>query len=310
MVDNEQGSFFTGLSDRKGTKPGFHQSSDNFRIRFDFIQCENLPSETQRRFIIDRFQSCYDWQRLMELALDCLEDYYDDGDFQLDLQYRIKDWLGEFEGWGLLFALLPMDFQKFLLVIYSHLSLKYNEEHIVKTNEEMFDDLMQFYSNETQGLPLSDLVPKVRAKLWFLPDLPGRAGENERVKTLKVSFRSTRFDLIAIFSVEKRRHRRSLVEHAAEVVGRYVEDPDDLEIPETLKPIVSEKIIDAEWVAMYWITNMRCNDDVKLVSHCDIIDIRSDIMQTQKKTGPNIFTRMMNFIIAKVRHFFGWTKII
>ena len=246
----------------------------------------------------------------MELALDCLEDYYDDGDFQLDLQYRIKDWLSEFEGWGLLFALLPMDFQKFLLVIYSHLSLKYNEEHIVKTNEEMFDDLMQFYSNETQGLPLSDLVPKVRAKLWFLPDLPGRAGENERVKTLKVSFRSTRFDLIAIFSVEKRRHRRSLVEHAAEVVGRYVEDPDDLEIPETLKPIVSEKIIDAEWVAMYWITNMRCNDDVKLVSHCDIIDIRSDIMQTQKKTGPNIFTRMMNFIIAKVRHFFGWTKII
>ena len=307
MVDNEQGSFFTGLSDRKGTKPGFHQSSDNFRIRFDFIQCENLPSETQRRFIKDRFESCYDWQRVMELALDCLEDYYDDGDFQLDLQYRIKDWLGEFEGWGLLFALLPMDFQKFLLVIYSHLSLKYNEEHIVKTNEEMFDDLMQFYSNETQGLPLSDLVPKVRARLRFLP---GGSGENERVKTLKVSFRSTRFDLIAIFSVEKRRHRRSLVEHAAEVVGRYVEDPDDLEIPETLKPIVSEKIIDAEWVAMYWITNMRCNDDVKLVSHCDIIDIRSDIMQTQKKTGPNIFTRMMNFIIAKVRHFFGWTKII
>ena len=130
------------------------------------------------------------------------------------------------------------------------------------------------------------------------------------MKTLKVNFRSTRFDLIAIFSVEKRRHRRSLVEHAAEVVGRYVEDPDDLEIPETLKPIVSEKIIDAEWVAMYWITNMRCNDG-KLDSHCDdIIDNRSDIVQTGKKTGTNIFIRLVNFIIAKVRHFFGWTKII
>ena len=46
------------------------------------------------------------------------------------------------------------------------------------------------------------------------------------------------------------RLRRTLVEHAAEVVARIVDDMENLKIPQTLKEVVGEKIRDYEWVAL------------------------------------------------------------
>jgi len=246
--DDAQGGFFTGLSNRNGTKPGLAVMNETFLVRFEGIQTEKL-NPTQWRFVKDRFESSYDWEQMMEMILECLEYFYDEGDFQIDCQTSIKAWLSEFEGWGLMFTLLPMDFQKFLLVLFAHMNVKNSQENVVKSNRELFEELQELYERETQGLPLSDLVPKVEARLL---NIIGGPRVCERRKMLKVKFLSQRYTLIANFTVEKKRLRRNLVEHAAEVVARMVDDTEELEIPETLKPVVSDKIIDSEWVASHW----------------------------------------------------------
>ena len=108
----------------------------------------------------------------------------------------------------------------------------------------MFEDLTELYENETQEQHLSDLVIKVEAKLQTT------ASEIERRKMLTLKFHGSDYFLIANFSVEKMRLRRTLAEHAAEVAARLVDDMEELEIPETLKEVVGEKIRDHEWVAL------------------------------------------------------------
>ena len=238
--DDAQGGFFTGLSNRNGTKPGLAVMNETFLVRFEGIQTEKL-NPTQWRFVKDRFESSYDWEQMMEMILECLDYFYDEGDFQIDCQTSIKAWLSEFEGWGLMFTLLPMDFQKFLLVLFAHMNVKNSQENVVKSNRELFEELQEHYERETQGLPLSDLVPKVEARLL---NIIGGPRVCERRKMLKVKFLSQRYTLIANFTVEKKRLRRSLVEHAAEVVARMVDDTEELEIPETLKQVVNDKIIE------------------------------------------------------------------
>ena len=208
--------------------------NETFLVRFEGIQIEKLKSESQGRFVKDKFESCYDWEQVMAMILECFEYFYDDGDFQIDCQSSIKAWLSEFGGWGLMFTLLPMDFQKYLLFLYMHMSSKNMEQNVVKTNLEMFYDLTDQYERETQGLPLSDLVPKVEARLLNIVGGPKMC---ERRKMLKIKFLSRRYTLVAYFTVEKTRINRNLAEHAAEVVARMVADAEELEseIPETLK---------------------------------------------------------------------------
>merc|ERR1711874_162859 len=186
---------------------------------------------------------CYNWSNVMDIALECLESYYDDGEL------CISEWLGQFEGWGLLFTLLPMDFQKFLLVLYAQLKHKHQEENIEKSNEELYEDLLSFYKQETRGLPLNQLTPKVEVELL---NIVGGVRESERDKLLRIKFLSSRFHLAADFIVHKKVLRRNLVEISAEAVAQTCQDVEDLEVPETLKGILIEKVIDADWVASYW----------------------------------------------------------
>jgi len=253
-LENERGGFFTGLSNKHATRPGFTMVNEDFILKFESIQCEDLETEEQRRFVIDRFQSCYRWNDIMDIILECLEYYYDAEDFEIDLQHCVSAFLCEYSGWGLLFTLLPQDFQKFLLVLFSHINIKNHQENIVKSNDELYHDLLAAYENETQGLPLSQLVPKIDIRML---NVIGGPKEHERRKVLRMKFNSSRFKLIAIFGVEKIRNRRTLVEHAAEVVARMVDDTEDLEIPETLKPLVNEKLVDSEWVVSYWCAKFR-----------------------------------------------------
>ena len=85
----------------------------------------------------------------------------------------------------------------------------------------------------------------------------------ERRKMLKIKFLSQRYTLVANFTVEKLRIRRTLVEHAAEVVARMVDDAEELEgeIPETLKPVVTDKINDADWVASHYWAKYKFNKE-------------------------------------------------
>ena len=74
-------------------------------------------------------------------------------------------------------SLLPMDFQKYL-----H-EPKWMD--VVKTNLEMFYDLTDQYEKETQGLPLSDLVSKVEARLLNIIEGPKVC---ERSKIFKINW--------------------------------------------------------------------------------------------------------------------------
>ena len=242
-MENERGeidNFFTGLSSQHGTKPGFLKNNESFSIKFLGISPDDRINPQLMRFIQFKFETCYSWSNVMEIALECLENYYDDGELQDDVELCVSEWLGQFEGWGLLFTLLPMDFQKFLLVLYAQLKHKYEEENIEKSNEELYEDMLSFYKEETRGLPLKQLTPKVEVELL---NIVGGIRENERDKLLRIKFMSSRFHLASDFIVHKKVLRRNLTEIAAEVVAQTCStDVEDLEIPESLKGIVIEKV--------------------------------------------------------------------
>jgi len=258
-MENERGdvdTFFTGLSSHHGTKPGYIKNNELFSMKFEGISADNRINPQLMSFIKFKFETCYNWSNVMAISLECLDNYFEDGELQDDVELCIAEWLAEFEGWGLLFTLLPMDFQKFLLVLYAQLKHKYLEENVVKSNEELFEEMLSFYEQETRGLPLKQLIPKVEVELM---NIVGGRRENERSKLLRIKFLSSRFHLTADFVVHKKALRRSLVEIAAEAVALNCEDVEDLEIPETLKGLVVEKVIDADWVASYWFAKFREN---------------------------------------------------
>jgi len=257
MENANMDSFFTGLSTYQGTKPGFTQNNEMFSIRFEGISKDNKIKPQTMSFIKNKFETCYDWSNVMAIALECLDNYFEDGELQDDVELCIGEWLAEFEGWGLLFTLLPMDFQKFLVVLYAQLKHKHSEENVVRSNEELFEEMLSFYEQETRGLPLRELIPKVEVQLM---NIVGGKKEHERSKLLRIKFLSCRFHLIADFIVHKKALRRSLVEIAAEAVAQNCEDVDDLLIPETLKGVVIEKVIDADWVASYWFSKWRVEE--------------------------------------------------
>jgi len=247
-----------GVSIAEGTRPGLVVENEKFEIRFEAIQIEKLCSENKRRLYEHLlFMSGYDWTQVMEMVLKWLEyyrEYYHKEDFQIDCQTSIKAWLSEYGGFVLMYMLLPLEFQKLMLDLYSHLNIKNSNENVVKSNLEMFEGAMELYKTGAQGLPMSELVPSVEVKLFNFISRSGGGDPtvNERIKMLAVKFVSQQLTLNVYFSVYKKRLRRSLVEHAAETVVKMVDDAKELEIPVTLKTVVRDKIIDADWVASYW----------------------------------------------------------
>ena len=114
---------------------------------------------------------------------------------------------------------------------------------------EEYYRLGQLYKeSETRGLPFEDLLPKTEIKIKATEDM-GR-------KDLYISFSEDFFGGLKLqvrFSIEKKRRLvRNLVELSAEVVGQHVEEAEleHLELPEILKGVVQEKIIDSNWVGI------------------------------------------------------------
>jgi len=238
--------FFTGLSINEGTRPGFTADSEKFSICFEGIDCLGV-SHAVAVDVKRKFESSYDWTAVAELVLACLEGYYDDYDLLDDVKFELEEWLSEFEGWGLRFTLFPTDIQQFVLVLFSLINLKCEEDGEVMTNEEKFVIIKSFmYKEET--LPMTALIPRVEAKMM---QIVGGLKEDKRRKMLLIHFHGPKYRLVAKFSVLKRRLRRNLVEIAAEVVAQNIADSDDLEIPESLKEVVSEKLIDEDWISSY-----------------------------------------------------------
>ena len=105
----------------------------------------------------------------------------------------------------------------------------------------------QLWEAETRTA-FPSLLPELRVDLVDLVEGPL---EHQRRKMLFLTFTSCRLQLVAMFTVFRKRLRRSLVEAAGEVVGMVTADPALLAIPRELKHVVVDKMIDAAWVGQY-----------------------------------------------------------
>ena len=234
-----QDIFFYGLSDENGTKPGFALENETFLLRFEggMKMKKKIQSENQVRFIKGRFEFVHDWKQIMEKILASLEYFFqlyqNLGDFHKHCTLRIRAWLSEFQ------------------------------ENVVETNLAMFEELADLY--EISQSPLSDLVDVE----VMLEHIVGDPEVCERRKMLRVKFLSQRYRLVANFTLEKKKLRRTLAEHAAGVVARMVnndtEKVKELKIPPTLKSFVTDQIIDAQFLATHWgifrMSDLMINDN-------------------------------------------------
>ena len=258
--DQEIESLFPGFSNQEGTWPGFQSSSEMFRVEFVGVEVEHVANSIQTKGekvpVKSLFESCYDWKPVMSMILESLEKnvHLKDRDFHKDLEGSIKEWLNEFGGFGLRFELHHDVVRKFLNVLYLH--LKNREDGFAeRTKEAQYKEVMGLYKSvsQTAGMgfplnaPMSQLVPKVEATL-----IKNRYPDSIRRKTVKIEifcwWKNIPYELFMIFTVEKIRLRRTLVEHSAEVVAKQFSRSDNLEIPRTLKCVVNEKIIDRNWI--------------------------------------------------------------
>ena len=78
--------FFTGLSSQHGTKPGSVKDNELFSIKFLGISPDDRINPQLMGFIQFKFETCYSWSNVMDLALECLENYYEDGELQDDVE--------------------------------------------------------------------------------------------------------------------------------------------------------------------------------------------------------------------------------
>merc|ERR1719158_1269031 len=155
-----------------------------------------------------------------------------------DLEETLNDWVKQQQGWGLLFAILPLNLQ---LIIFAKLSCGELGEYA--PGKDTYEAIKTFF--ETWTIP----IPRFETTFSI-----GDGCQNEREKILNLKFTNgTNFYVVVKFLLSKKRHIRNLVEMSAEIVGKSVEQVENLEIPETLKEVVAEKIIDAEWLEEYWI---------------------------------------------------------
>eukprot|EP00092_Neocalanus_flemingeri_P040332 GFUD01043927.1.p1 GENE.GFUD01043927.1~~GFUD01043927.1.p1 ORF type:complete len:321 (+),score=84.33 GFUD01043927.1:209-1171(+) len=254
-------SYWSGLSFNQGTKPGFKKTSDKYGVCFEGVECDNI-NENVANDVKNKLETSYNWSLIIKIILDSLEFFHDASDFEDDLEDKIKDWFGSFQGWGLFSTLLPFEILQYLHIMYFHILTTLQEDEDIFSHNMAFwvEDNMWLRNPEDAYYRLktlyeSNLIPIVKVKLIKL--VGGPKGQ-ERRKMLLIKFIiSSKFNLITKFTVDKKRLRRTLTEIAAEVVGQMVEDSEDLEIPETLKNVVSDKIGDADWVADYWLAKFK-----------------------------------------------------
>ena len=184
--------FFEGLSSENGTSPGFAVMNEFFELKFLGI------SDDSRRRVFGIAIPPDRWEKVMEIILKCLDYFYEDEEFEMHCEISITGWLREFEGWSLMFTLLPRNVKKELVVLYYSWNMENSNANVViNSNLELFEGLLERYATQFQGRPLSDLVARVEVKLHNILGA-GKSGitVNERIKLLRVQFLSEHVTLI------------------------------------------------------------------------------------------------------------------
>ena len=240
--------FATGFNRASATKPGFTLDNQTFSVTFSEVSCE------QTKNIVSRgYENCYNWEPVMQLILDVVEDYEIENliDIEAVSEEVISEWLISFEGWGLLASILDTSVHRHVLLSLAYTRDNWNEDTGGEySDQKVFDAVKQVYS-AMPGKQLFTLLPKFG--LYFEEIVDG-SKQSERKKELVLFFHA-KWDLEVRFIVEKKRVNRSLVNLAAEAVARSIlveQRIVELPVPGTLFPMIRDKFCDAEWVRSYW----------------------------------------------------------
>ena len=265
--------YFPGFSAGLGTRPGERVHSEQYlvspsslllpssQVSFEGVACEHPAMSAKPAMaeaVRQRFEACYDWRQVMGLLLDSLAGYSSTPGWEAAVAAELAAWLGEAQGWGLAFTLLSAGAQQYFLLLYSRLSSALpqaaNSELFLRSPQSPASSLLMMCSRSRQlweaetRTTFTSLLPDLRVDLLDLVEGPL---EHQRRKMLFLTFTSCRLQLVAMFTVFRKRLRRSLVEVAGEVVGMVTTDPALLAIPRELRHVVMDKMIDATWVGEY-----------------------------------------------------------
>jgi len=233
--------------------PGFCLENSRYKIQYEsgHFKVDGVTFGTH--------QVRYNWGGMINHLLGALEKA--GNDFTEDkveaTEHALKEWMASFQGWELLFVLVPTGKIWHILFSLHYLSQGWNvDRQGVYTEEKVFNIVkeMYMYDNEKE---IEKFVPDIAVA--FDEIMPGRQ-ENERKKMLIIFFDTAgngkhENELVLTFVVEKKRVNKNLAELSAETLVRSIyseEEVESLEIPKELLDTVRSKFRDAEWVRDYW----------------------------------------------------------
>ena len=193
--------FLTGFSDCQGSPPGSSRTTKGFRVEFREVLCNST-----KNCVSQGLECCYDWGPVMVLLLEAAEGPGQAGQVE-QVEERaergVVAWLATLPGWGLLASCLEQATQQLLLG---------GMEGVRRRRGCSVREAYMERSQEYQGF--GQLVPEVSVSMDEEVE-----GDDLRRKSLTLTIHGAR-RLDICFSLSKLRVVDSLVEAAAEVVGR------------------------------------------------------------------------------------------
>lgn len=238
--------FATGFAVESATTPGFFIENEEFKITFLGAICDE-----SKNIISEGFESCYDWRPVMELFLQSTYEWDVPVDIEEKVETKLREWLTTFQGWGLLSSILPPLTHRYFILSLAFTSANWDTNSGGEyTEEKAFEAVKEVYQH-VQDKDLASILPKFG--IWFEENVKADKGA-ERRKNLTLFF-NAKWVLELKFLVEKKRINRNLLELAAESVVhriRFRDQVEQLEIPDTLLPVVRKKFKDVDWVRTYW----------------------------------------------------------
>eukprot|EP00092_Neocalanus_flemingeri_P017317 GFUD01018730.1.p1 GENE.GFUD01018730.1~~GFUD01018730.1.p1 ORF type:complete len:269 (-),score=34.87 GFUD01018730.1:169-975(-) len=231
--------FLSGFSLCHGAKHGLYVENEEFKISFREVFCNGI-----KNVISHGFECCYEWQGIMDLMLLSSEDLQNIEAFEDKSEDLVHTWLGTFAGWGLLSSMLPSPLQYFFIGQLNSVKDNWDREEMF-SYEAAFEEVVGRYERDNDK-KLDDLIPDFGVSTDELIE----ENENERKKLITVHF-DAKWKLEVKFTIEKKRVVKTLVDAAAEVIGKLLVNEDNVErlqIPLILRKPVAEKVRDAIWI--------------------------------------------------------------
>jgi len=244
--------FATGFSVAGATRPGYRMENDEFSVTFKGVVCDEA-----KNVITEGFEVCYCWSPVMSLLLDaCSLPWLSPTDIEESAEELLREWLQEFQGWGLLSALLPPTVSRYFILSLAYTAENWDTESGGDFSEEKVFEAVKTVYNAVPGKELHNILPSFG--VWF-EEIEREEGEEEeegapRRKVLSLFFRA-KWVLEVKFILEKKRVNSSLVHLAAEATVqrlRLQAEIPGLGVPASLHPVLRDKLKHLDWERSYY----------------------------------------------------------